>query len=331
MSGLAARQRVYYVVGDAKYGWTAEASFLTAPAPLAAVELVAFGDLGQFPLDDALEQEEMIASRNTTDNIAAGGFGDAVLHIGDISYARGYVSQWDQFHDQIAPLAARLPWMVGIGNHERDWPSSGSRFNSDDSGGEAGVAYEKRFRMPTPGADKPYWRLLYGSLYFIMLSTEHAFDPSSEQYAFVKDSLAQAPPGAWRIVCMHRPFYIDSTNKDPVTGDQTVAAALRASFEDMFRSSVHVILDAHHHSYQRTCPVYQGKCQPAGTAPVVVDVGMAGAGSSTNLEPFKPDFFEFVDDHAHGYTKISANQTTFLLEFVNNVNRRVEDSFVLTK
>ena len=27
---------------------------------------------------------------------------------------------------QVEPLARRVPWMVGIGNHERDWP--GARF-----------------------------------------------------------------------------------------------------------------------------------------------------------------------------------------------------------
>ena len=33
----------------------------------------------------------------------------------DISYARGYVSQWENFHDQIEPIATRLPYMtVGV-------------------------------------------------------------------------------------------------------------------------------------------------------------------------------------------------------------------------
>jgi Calcineurin-like phosphoesterase len=38
------------------------------------------------------------------------------------SYARGYDVQWDEFMDQIAPVAARVPWMVAAGNHERDAP-----------------------------------------------------------------------------------------------------------------------------------------------------------------------------------------------------------------
>ena len=88
---------------------------------------------------------------------------DMVLHIGDISYARGYAGvvsgpalrrvyrsvvilptqppslplppslppslplslQWDDFMAEIQPIATRVPYMVCIGNHERDYPNSG--------------------------------------------------------------------------------------------------------------------------------------------------------------------------------------------------------------
>ena len=33
--------------------------------------------------------------------------------------------QWDDFFDMIQPVAAKIPYMVCIGNHERDWPNSG--------------------------------------------------------------------------------------------------------------------------------------------------------------------------------------------------------------
>ncbi|KAJ1480082.1 hypothetical protein T484DRAFT_1811917, partial [Baffinella frigidus] len=65
------------------------------------------------------------ASRETTDAIYREvNSTDLVLHIGDISYARGYASEWDFFMDQISPIASRIPWMTAVGNHERDWPSS---------------------------------------------------------------------------------------------------------------------------------------------------------------------------------------------------------------
>ena len=37
---------------------------------------------------------------------------DMVLHIGDICYANGYLSQWDQFTAQIEPIASAVPYMI---------------------------------------------------------------------------------------------------------------------------------------------------------------------------------------------------------------------------
>lgn len=37
---------------------------------------------------------------------------DIVFHIGDICYANGYLSQWDQFTSQIEPIASAVPYMT---------------------------------------------------------------------------------------------------------------------------------------------------------------------------------------------------------------------------
>lgn len=37
---------------------------------------------------------------------------DIVFHIGDLSYANGYISQWDQFTSQVEPIASTVPYMV---------------------------------------------------------------------------------------------------------------------------------------------------------------------------------------------------------------------------
>ena len=90
---------------------------------------------------------------------------DAILHIGDIACrilsnimfnfsidAEGFSWRWDQFFEQIQPIATRVPYMVGIGNHEYDHEDQ--PFNPSfmhfvpDSGGECGVPYLKRFSMP---------------------------------------------------------------------------------------------------------------------------------------------------------------------------------------
>ncbi|KAJ7516122.1 hypothetical protein O6H91_22G043600 [Diphasiastrum complanatum] len=73
---------------------------------------------------------------------------DLVLHIGDISYANGYLSQWDQFTEQIEDIASQVPYMIASGNHERDWLTAGSFYKKTDSGGECGVLAETMFNMP---------------------------------------------------------------------------------------------------------------------------------------------------------------------------------------
>lgn len=75
----------------------------------------------------------------------------------------------------------------------------------------------------------------FGVLHVIIISTEQDVSHSSEQYKFVASDLAAMNRTAtpWVIFAGHRPYYIDSTNNDPGSGDQTVAKVLRASFEDL--------------------------------------------------------------------------------------------------
>ncbi|CAM9727911.1 unnamed protein product, partial [Hapterophycus canaliculatus] len=59
-----------------------------------------------------------------------------------------------QYLDQIEPVASAVPWMVGVGNHERDFPATSasaarqelSFFTGTDSGGDCGVPTAFRYR-----------------------------------------------------------------------------------------------------------------------------------------------------------------------------------------
>ena len=52
------------------------------------------------------------------EEVASGNY-DSIFHIGDISYATGFLVEWDYFLQLITPFASRLPYMTAIGNHER--------------------------------------------------------------------------------------------------------------------------------------------------------------------------------------------------------------------
>ncbi|CAF1072868.1 unnamed protein product [Rotaria magnacalcarata] len=85
-----------------------------------SVYLIACGDKGLSPVQlGAKSTIERVTSRIKSANVTC------LLHIGDVSYARGIGALWDASMTQIEPKAARVPYMVGIGNHEYDHATGG--------------------------------------------------------------------------------------------------------------------------------------------------------------------------------------------------------------
>uniref|UniRef100_A0A383VVS5 Purple acid phosphatase n=1 Tax=Tetradesmus obliquus TaxID=3088 RepID=A0A383VVS5_TETOB len=376
VEGLTPGQRYYYVVGDEEWGFSPEASFVAAPpvGPQTRVKVLAVADLGQGEVDGSMEQSEMLVSLNTTarmlQDIQQHDF-QLLVHNGDISYARGYVTQWDNFMHQMEPLVSSVPYMTTHGNHERDWPNSGDRFiEAYDSGGECGIPLERRMVMPQAGRDKPWYSFDFGPIHFTQYSTEHPFHPGSEQHAWLLADLAAVDRSVtpWVIVGGHRPIYIASTFNMPDQGDQPVAIALRAAFEEAFvEHRVDLTLHGHHHSYQRTCPVNDNRCQdtpqqePAPShsssssswhdarsfssrrrqggpprvihdapAPVHLVIGHAGADLSLNVDLNPPDIWEVIKLW-WGYLRIEASATELKCEVVSDMDSSLMDAFVLTK
>jgi acid phosphatase type 7 len=102
LKGLTPGQRYFYKYGSPETGeYSDEFDFLAAPAVGTAVEVKALllADMGQAEEDGSFEQSEMRPSLNTSrlmiSDAATGEYG-LVGHFGDISYARGHVSQWDR-------------------------------------------------------------------------------------------------------------------------------------------------------------------------------------------------------------------------------------------
>uniref|UniRef100_A0A1X7U7G6 Purple acid phosphatase n=1 Tax=Amphimedon queenslandica TaxID=400682 RepID=A0A1X7U7G6_AMPQE len=139
LSGLTPGQEYNYQFGDDPE-WSQVFSFRMppAPSPNASITFIAFGDMGEAQVDDTLQpiHAQPPAINNTNLMAKEVNERDLVLHIGDISYARGYAGVWDEFFDLIQPISSRVPYMVCGGNHERDYPHSGSYYEGTDSGGE---------------------------------------------------------------------------------------------------------------------------------------------------------------------------------------------------
>ncbi|PKI31480.1 hypothetical protein CRG98_048127 [Punica granatum] len=152
--------RMGHLLANGTYIWSKSYSFKSSPYPgqNSLQRIIIFGDMGKAERDGSNEYNNyQPGSLNTTDQLIKDLNNiDIVFHIGDISYANGYISQWDQFTAQVEPIASKVPYMVGSGNHERDWPGTGSFYENMDSGGECGVLAETMFYVPAENRAK-FW------------------------------------------------------------------------------------------------------------------------------------------------------------------------------
>jgi len=340
MSGLIPGVKYYYIFGNHEGGYSEEHSFVTPPETGSkdTVKIVAIGDMGQYNIDYFDNPEGYEASLATSANINAEEDVDLVMHVGDISYAQGYIADWDVFFDQLHPLTSKVPYMTVPGNHERLYPFSGDRYDTGtDSGGECGVAYDRRLKMPVPGEDMPWYSFDFGPIHFTTFSTEHPFEPGTEQYKFLEKDLASVNREItpWLIVCFHRPMFPGITPDLPPRGHWYVGQELQKILQELFYTNkVDMLWSGHHHSYQRTCPVHNKQCTELDAetkeaqAPVQLIFGHAGAQLYTNL--VKEDFIEFqVADF--GYVRVMVNATQLTTEAIRNSDRAVIDTVTLYK
>ena len=138
MNDLRPSTTYYYRVGSNEHGWSSIRSFYNRPTNLnEMLHLMAYGDMGVSPIQKG--------AKATIDRVLAlvkYHNASGVLHIGDISYARGTGALWDAYMNQIDPTASTAPYMVGIGNHEYDHVT----------GGQNGPSH-----APGPGGFRPAW------------------------------------------------------------------------------------------------------------------------------------------------------------------------------
>eukprot|EP00004_Rigifila_ramosa_P004771 TRINITY_DN1524_c0_g1_i2.p1 TRINITY_DN1524_c0_g1~~TRINITY_DN1524_c0_g1_i2.p1 ORF type:complete len:476 (-),score=113.37 TRINITY_DN1524_c0_g1_i2:40-1446(-) len=322
LADLQPATRYIYVVGsDASGVWSQQFSFVSPPAAGAReVSFLAYGDNGG-PWAGAGQRTMALMAENEVD------FAAFSLLIGDLSYADGRQYYWDDWGEQIEPLAARMPFFVTNGNHEFD-------------DGECSVPYYTRFRMPDNGygddtSDQGLWYSFeYGPVKFVHMSTEYPFVRGTPQHNFLVQALNDTNRSRtpWLVFTMHRPMYGGSCD--------SICALLRSDVEpELIRAKVDLALQAHIHNYQRWCAMEGGRCvtpsnngvftSPA--APVHLLIGMAGRSFSTREEEAPKDLNVELTITRMGYTRMMANETTFTVELVAESDSRVYDTVVIRK
>uniref|UniRef100_A0A453FQI2 Purple acid phosphatase n=1 Tax=Aegilops tauschii subsp. strangulata TaxID=200361 RepID=A0A453FQI2_AEGTS len=346
MTGLQPSQSYDYRYGSDSVGWSDTVKFRTPPAAgLDETSFVIYGDMGKAPLDPSVEHYIQPGSIAVTKAVAKEmqtGKVDSIFHIGDISYATGFLVEWDFFLHLIRPLASQVSYMTAIGNHERDYAGSGSVYVTPDSGGECGVAYESYFPMPAAGKDKPWYSIEQGSVHFIFMSTEHSWSEKSEQYNWMERDLSSVDRSRtpWVIFIGHRPMYSSNVGIIPSVDPDFVASVEPL----LLTNKVDLVFFGHVHNYERTCAVYKGKCRgmprkdASGidtydnsnyTAPVHAIVGAGGF----SLDGFSliPQSWSVSRISEFGYARVHATKTSVLVQFVSSGTTEIRDQFRIVK
>eukprot|EP00743_Colponemidia_sp_Colp-15_P000782 GILK01000863.1.p1 GENE.GILK01000863.1~~GILK01000863.1.p1 ORF type:complete len:414 (+),score=60.05 GILK01000863.1:941-2182(+) len=349
LSDLQPLTRYYYRYGNPVTGWSAEKSFLSAPGATKdmPVNIAIFGDLGvSIPFNTPVEQQP--PARRTVDLLLQDLAYEpdahwSVLHIGDLSYARGFAFLWEYFFALIEPVATQVPYMVSVGNHEYnflDQPFKPSWSNYvNDSGGECGVPYSQRFHMPEHDtAPRNAWYSYdFGPVHFTVYSGEHDFTQGSEQYNWLVNDMDSVDRSVtpWLIFTGHRPMYTSSNDLD----EGPLRVHLQQELEPLLiRFNVDLAIWAHVHMYERTCPMVNFTCVERGKAPIHIVTGNSGNnwqapwkedGTGRQWYYDEPSWIEYRTDE-FGYSRIRANASHLQFEHVQNQRHKVYDFFTLT-
>ncbi|CAN6477187.1 unnamed protein product [Victoria cruziana] len=329
---------------NSSYIWSQVYHFRASPYPGQDTlqRVVIFGDMGKAERDGSnVYSNYQPGSLNTTDQLIKDLRNiDIVFHIGDLSYANGYLSQWDQFTSQIEQVASTVPYMVASGNHERDWPGTGSFYTNMDSGGECGVVAETMFYVPAENRAKFWYSTDYGMFHFCIADTEHDWRPGTEQYKFIEHCLATADrqKQPWLIFIAHRVLGYSSNAWYAQEGSFEEPMG-RESLQGLWQKyKVDLAFYGHVHNYERTCPIYESICMSSekshytgplnGTIHVVVGGGGSHLSEFTTLQTS----WSLYKDYDFGFVKLTAfNHSSLLFEYRKSSDGRVYDSFTINR
>ncbi|KAK7867438.1 hypothetical protein R5R35_009752 [Gryllus longicercus] len=322
LTGLKPGKSYLYHVGS-ELGWSEVFFFETPPADQSSwsPHVVVFGDMGNENPQSLPRLQQEVQK----------GMYDAILHIGDFAYDldSDLGERGDQFMRQIQSVAAYVPYMTCMGNHEE-------RHNYSE--------YRNRFRMPGGEEGEFYYSFNLGPVHFISISTEvyyftgYGLKLVVKQFNWLEKDLEEANLEKnrrlrpWIVVVGHRPMYC-SNKKHRDCSDQTARTRTGLPVGNwfglenlLFKHRVDLAFWAHQHSYERLWPIYNytvlnGSTEAPYTnprAPVHITTGSAGCKEKTSPFPDdKPSWSAFRSTD-YGYTRLQPANHTHL--FVSQVS-----------
>ncbi|PQP92659.1 putative inactive purple acid phosphatase 1 [Prunus yedoensis var. nudiflora] len=243
-------------------------------------------------------------------------------------------------HRTVEPIASAVPYMIASGNHERDWPGTGSFYGTTDSGGECGVLAQTMFYVPAENRAKFWYSTDYGMFRFCIADTEHDWREGTEQYKFIENCLAsvdrQKQP--WLIFLAHRVLGYSSASFYVAEGSFEEPMG-RESLQKLWQKyKVDIAVYGHVHNYERTCPIYQNICinkekhyYKGGLNGTIHVVAGGGGASLATFAPVQTKW-SIVKDYDYGFVKLTAfDRSNLLFEYKKSRDGKVYDSFRISR
>lgn len=255
LKNLKYNTKYYYKVGDGKR-WSKTFYFKTFPKTSRfKLKFCTFGDSDTGKMFTINELKKSVKR----------GECQMIIHLGDIAYQlqrdNGFTG--DDFMRKIEPIAAYVPYMVIVGNHEFDCHGF--------------THYNYRFAMPYDknNADDVdhFYSFNIGLVNFIGLSSEiygfyklYGINPIKKQTKWFDKTLKSIEKykkiRPWTITFFHRPIYCwhrfipDECNEYESSTLRVGHKKIPGLERYLHKYNVDVVLNAHEHGYQRNYPIF---------------------------------------------------------------------------
>ncbi|RCV12393.1 hypothetical protein SETIT_2G266200v2 [Setaria italica] len=299
--------------------------------------VVVFGDMGLGQRDGTNELAGFQPGAQVTHGPADQGAAqlyDAVFHIGDLSYANGFLAQWDQFTARIEHIASKVPYMVAshfIGRpfseslKLKDLPRHRGILHGNDSRGECGVPAETYFYVPAENRDKLWYAADYGMFRFCVL--DRCFASANRKHQ------------PWLVFAAHHPLGYSSNGYYATEGSfsEPMGHALQGLWQ---KHRVDLAIYGHVHNYERTCLVYENTCMDgekdngsySGTMGGTIHVVAGTGGAKLRDCSAGPRPEERGPGQELRYVKLMASDHSSLrVEFIHSNDGAAHDAFNITR
>ena len=310
MTDLIPGEEVTYRVGNGG-SWSNTYTFTPIVQTANHFEWISIADHGDS--SEAMDVSDAIISDNNA---------QLVTISGDISYADGEQSSWDDWFNYQQDSMTKIPWLTAAGNHENE-PGYGF------------IPYEHRFDSDGEIESEIFWYSRdYPGVHMVFMSTEHDYNQGSTQYNWLEQDLSSVnrEETPFVIVYGHKPMY----SSNSYHGSEV---ELRDSLEDLyFDMGVDLVIAGHDHFYERTWPVFseqpmnQGQDNrfARGHAPIHLVIGIAGRSAYEELDEPQPSWSAFRENSSYGWTRLVYDGDAREISFTHHrIDGSIGDQFVL--